>query len=115
MTCRTKQVLLNVPDFSAACILITYRFSVNLNIQKTICEISIVEDQEVSREIVSDRFLFAGKFFWLLSDKNFRMKERDCGRNIIDICPDDERDEKTLIALIKKDVAVSTEIKTDCW
>ena len=43
------------------------------------------------------------------------MIERGGQKYCLEICPENKRDEKTLISLIEKHVAVGSEIHTDCW
>lgn len=43
------------------------------------------------------------------------MIERGGDKYRLEICPNNKRDEITLLTLIKKHVAIGTEIHTDCW
>ena len=43
------------------------------------------------------------------------MIERGGQKYRLEICPENKRDENILISLIKKHVAVRSEIHTDCW
>lgn len=43
------------------------------------------------------------------------MIERGVRKYRLEICPDNKRDKSTLLSLIKKHIAIGTEIHTDCW
>ncbi|XP_076545896.1 uncharacterized protein LOC143305596 [Osmia lignaria lignaria] len=44
-----------------------------------------------------------------------RMIERGGNKYRLEICPNNKRDETTLLALIQKHIAIGSEIHTDCW
>ncbi|KMQ86603.1 putative transposase-like protein [Lasius niger] len=129
----------------ATCMPITYSFAVNFTFEQTMRESSIIEGQQISRETVADRFSFCrevcmvgrqiggvGEIVEIDECKIGRRKyERErvvegswilgiihrgyAHKYRLEICPDNKRDENTLIELIKKHVAAGTEIHTDCW
>lgn len=43
------------------------------------------------------------------------MIERGGNKYRLEICPENKRDENTLLSLIQKHVATGSEIHTDCW
>lgn len=56
----------------AACILITYCFSVNMSFDQTIRESSIIDGQQISRETVADRFSFCREVCMAALDEEFQ-------------------------------------------
>jgi len=56
---------------AAACILITYCFSVNMTFEQTIRECSVNDGQQVSRETVADRFSFCREVCMAALDEQF--------------------------------------------
>lgn len=58
----------------AACILITYCFSVNMSFDQTIRESNIIDGEQISRETVADRFFFVEKSAWLHLMSSFRKR-----------------------------------------
>ena len=45
----------------------------------------------------------------------FGMVERDSGDLRLEVCPDNKRDQNTLLELVKKHVSPGTTIMSDCW
>jgi len=68
----------------AACILITYCFSVNMTFEQSIRESSIVNQQQISRETVADRFSFCREVCMAALDEQFE-EEGLLGGEIVEI------------------------------
>ncbi|XP_078034524.1 uncharacterized protein LOC144468724 isoform X2 [Augochlora pura] len=135
-----------------ACMIITYGFAWKFSFELMQHECSIVENETVSSETISDRFSFCREVCTLGLDRRYEMEgsiggpgviveideckvgrrkfekgriregvwilgmiERGGKKYRLEICPDNKRDEITLISLIKKHVEVGSEIHTDCW
>jgi len=111
----------------AACI--TYCFSVNITFEQTIRETNIVDQHQISREIVADRFSFRWEVCMATLDEQFEQEDlRDVGKVVeideckigrrkyergrivegswipanyrLEICRDNKRDKDILLALI---------------
>ncbi|XP_078042534.1 uncharacterized protein LOC144472940 isoform X2 [Augochlora pura] len=135
-----------------ACMIITYGFAWKFSFELMQHECSIVENETVSSETISDRFSFCREVCTLGLDRRYEMEgsiggpgviveideckvgrrkfekgriregvwilgmiERGGKKYRLEVCPDNKRDEITLISLIKKHVEVGSEIHTDCW
>jgi len=59
----------------AACIFITYCFSVNMTFEQTIRESSICDGQQISRETVADRFSFCREVCMAALDEHFENED----------------------------------------
>lgn len=133
--------------------LITYCFSWRFSYKQTIQECSLIDDQKLSPESISDRFSYCRELCMIALDESFSNEGKIGGPGVVieideckigkrkyergrvveeswilgmivrgepdkyrlEICPDNKRDQSTLLNLIKKHVEIGSEIHTDLW